>query len=141
MLIEDDAGDVPFWLKSRVFADKVLVFQNFFMAPDNGLGIVSISAASADDLVHSSYTVASNPGLEDLDDNWWTINGCYKPTITVQVGNPGTRWRLISAGGSVLLASVALCTVFGYLQGNKLPFETNRLFVAGTFIYTLISCC
>eukprot|EP00040_Diaphanoeca_grandis_P016006 m.82348 g.82348 ORF g.82348 m.82348 type:complete len:575 (-) comp25509_c0_seq3:599-2323(-) len=108
IVIEDTPNDVPQELFHT--PDRVMLFQNFYMAPDDTSGVVNISGVTLDKLVHPTYTRSANAGVEDMDDSWWTINGCYEPKITLE-RHQSVRWRLISASiNQVLELTLPGCT-------------------------------
>jgi hypothetical protein len=70
----------------------------------------------------------SNLGRGHLDANWWSINGCYKPTITDQVGNQAL------VGG--LSSHPPLFTHRRAIGGNRVPRAIQAKlsrFVVGVF--------
>lgn len=71
-VVEDEPGDVPPYVANA--PESVMLFQNWYM-PDSGLGLRSISEQMQDDLIEPTYATTGNPGTENLDSVWWTING------------------------------------------------------------------
>ena len=77
IIIEDTPQDIPAWLLN--IPDQVLMLHNWFMSPNDSVGVVNISGVVGDKLVAPSYTPhTSKPGVADLQDDWWTVNGRWK---------------------------------------------------------------
>ena len=63
IVIEDTAQDVPAWIQN--IPDQVMMLHNWFMAPDDAVGIVNISGVVEDKLVAPSYVPhTEKPGVE-----------------------------------------------------------------------------
>lgn len=100
IIIDEDESQVPSQLLNM--DTKIMMFQNFYMSPDDALGIVTISQQTKDKLVFPTYQRSNNPGVDELDDSWWTINGCYEPVIAMERNKP-MRWRIVSGSTDQVL--------------------------------------